>query len=196
MNLQFARDTLTERDAIRYDPPVREAINNQIELINRRITHEMAYARTAGTHLPENLFDVDEDLPLLLESLRRVHQRRVNIDAEVSLQGRIPWEREDMLELLGNLLDNACKWGRENVTLTMLRSNDSLFIEVADDGPGIPEAQLQRAIQRGQRLDESVIGHGLGLAIVADKVTAYTGALTFARSDVGGLAVRIELPWH
>lgn len=188
--------TLTERDAIRRDPQMREAINSQIELINRRITHEMAYARTAGTHHPENLFDIDADLPLLLESLRRVHQQRINIDTEVSLQGRIPWEREDILELLGNLLDNACKWGRENVTLTMLRDNDSLFIEVADDGPGIPEAQLQRAMQRGQRLDESVIGHGLGLAIVADKVTAYTGALTFAKSDIGGLAVQVELPWR
>lgn len=187
---------LTERDAIRRDPQAREAINSQIELINRRITHEMAYARTAGTNCPENLFDVDADLPLLLESLRRVHRQRVNIETELSLQNRIPWEREDLLELLGNLLDNACKWGRENVTLKMLRSNNSLLIEVADDGPGIPEAQLQRAMQRGQRLDESVIGHGLGLAIVADKVTAYAGALTFARSDIGGLAVRVELPWH
>jgi signal transduction histidine kinase len=187
---------LTERDAIRRDPPVRAAITSQIELINRRITHELAHARTAGTHRPENLFDIDADLPPLLESLRRAHRLRVNIATEVSLRGHIPWEREDMLEILGNLLDNACKWGRENVTLTIHRSNDSLLIEVADDGPGIPEAQLQQAIQRGQRLDESVIGHGLGLAIVADKLTAYRGTLTFASSDDEGLLVRVDLPWR
>jgi signal transduction histidine kinase len=187
---------LTEREAIRHDPSLREAINNQVELINRRISHEMAHARTAGTHHPDNLFDIDIDLPLLLESVHRAHRERASITSKVSLQGRLPWEREDMLELLGNLLDNACKWCRESVTLTMQRSNDSLLIEVTDDGPGIPDAQLQRALERGQRLDESVIGHGLGLAIVADKVTAYQGTLTLASNNDEGLRVSVDLPWR
>jgi signal transduction histidine kinase len=156
----------------------------------------MAHARTAGTHRAENFFDIDTDLPLLLESLRRVHRHRVAITSQVDLQGRIPWEREDVLELLGNLLDNACKWGREDVILTMQRINGILLIQVADDGPGIPEGELHRAMQRGERLDESVVGHGLGLAIVADKVEAYQGTLRFDRNEAGGLTARIALPWH
>lgn len=187
---------LSERDSIRRDPPLREAMTAHIEHMRQRITREMAHARTAGTHRPETFFDLDTDLPLLLESLRRAHRHRVAIASAVSLQGRIPWEREDVLELLGNLLDNACEWGRENVRLTIQRSNGTLVIQVADDGPGIPEAELHRAVQRGERLDESVVGHGLGLAIVADKVDAYQGNLRFDSNEQGGLTVSIELPWH
>jgi signal transduction histidine kinase len=187
---------LTERDVIRDDPPLREAMKSQIEQMRQRITREMARARTAGTHRPERLFDIDTDLPLLLESLRRAHRQRVTIDSAASLQGRIPWEREDILELLGNLLDNACKWGREKVSLALHRANDMLVIEVEDDGPGIPEGKWQQAMQRGERLDESVIGHGLGLAIVADKVAAYHGTLTFDSNASGGLSVQIHLPWQ
>jgi signal transduction histidine kinase len=187
---------LAERDAIRREPPLRDAITAQIEQMRQRITREMAHARTAGTHRAENFFDIDTDLPLLLESLRRVHRHRVAITSQIDLQGRIPWEREDVLELLGNLLDNACKWGREDVILTMQRVNGTLLIQVADDGPGIPEGELHRAMQRGERLDESVVGHGLGLAIVADKVEAYQGTLRFDRNEAGGLTARIELPWH
>lgn len=187
---------LTERESIRRDPSLREAMTAQIEHIRQRITREMAHARTAGTHRPENFFNIDTDLPLLLESLRRAHRQKIAITSDVSLQGRIPWEREDVLELLGNLLDNACKWGREDIRLTMQRVNGTLVIQVADDGPGIPEGELHRAVQRGERLDESVVGHGLGLAIVADKVEAYKGTLRFDSNEHGGLTVRIDLPWH
>jgi signal transduction histidine kinase len=78
----------------------------------------------------------------------------------------------------------------------MQRVNGMLVIQVDDDGPGIPEGELHRAVQRGERLDESVVGHGLGLAIVADKVDAYKGSLRFDSNEQGGLSVRIELPWH
>jgi signal transduction histidine kinase len=187
---------LTERDAIRHDPSLRDTIALQIEQMRRRITREMAFARTAGSRRPETLFDVDTDLPLLLESLRRAHRQRIAIDSRVSLQGKIPWEREDVLELLGNLLDNACKWGRENVSLNLHRVDNLLSIQVDDDGPGIPDDKLQKVLERGARLDESVIGHGLGLAIVGDKVAAYQGTLAFARNENGGLRVCIHLPWQ
>jgi signal transduction histidine kinase len=187
---------LTERDTLDSDPALREAIALQIEQMRQRISREMALARTAGTHHPETLFDVDTDLPLLLESLRRAHRGKMAIDSRVSLQGKIPWEREDVIELLGNLLDNACKWGREIVRLNLHRVNDQLFIQVDDDGPGIPQDKLKKVLERGERLDKSVIGHGLGLAIVGDKVAAYQGALEFAGNEEDGLSVRILLPWH
>lgn len=187
---------LTERDTLDSDPALREAIALQIEQMRQRISREMALARTAGTHRPETLFDVDTDLPLLLESLRRAHRGKMAIDSRVSLQGKIPWEREDVIELLGNLLDNACKWSRKIVRLNLHRVEDQLSIQVDDDGPGIPQDKLQKVLERGERLDESVKGDGLGLAIVGDKVAAYQGALGFASNEEGGLSVRILLPWH
>ncbi len=186
---------LTERETIRRDQSLYDSISTQLEHMRQRITRELAHARTAGSLQPENLFNADEDLPLLLESLRRVHQHRVLIDSDVLLSGLIPWEREDILELLGNLLDNACKWGRQRIELRLARSADSLIIQVDDDGPGIDQDKIPQALQRGQRLDDSVVGHGLGLAIVADKVAAYDGTLTFEQSEAGGLSVRITLPW-
>ncbi len=186
---------LTERETIRRDEPLHASISTQLEHMRQRITRELAFARTAGTLQPENRFNTDTDVPLLLQSLRRVHQYRVTIDSEVSLSGAIPWEREDILELLGNLLDNACKWGRQRVNLQLQRADDSLVIQVDDDGPGIDEQKIPQVLQRGERLDDSVVGHGLGLAIVADKVAAYAGTLTFDRSAAGGLSARITLPW-
>ncbi len=187
---------LTDRDTVRHDPALRDAMNAQIEYIRQRITREMAHARTAGTRRPEALFDIDTDLPLLLDSLRGAQRQNTDISTQLLLAGRIPWEREDILELLGNLLDNACKWRREKISLVIKRTGDTLVIQVDDDGPGIPHDKLQEVLKRGERLDESVIGHGLGLAIVADKVAVYQGTLTFSRSEYGGLSARVELPWR
>lgn len=186
---------LIEREPIRCDPELHDALSTQIQQMSRRVTRELARARTAGMLQPDSLFDIEDDLPLLLESLRRAHQHKVSIECDVSLSGRLPWEREDILELLGNLLDNASKWGRQRVRLQLHRDGAELLIRVDDDGPGIADEEMQQALRRGGRLDESVVGHGLGLAIVADKVEAYEGELTLGPSELGGLQTRIALPW-
>ncbi|MCB1704728.1 MAG: GHKL domain-containing protein [Halioglobus sp.] len=187
---------LTDRDAVRCDPALRDAMNAQIEQIRQRITREMAHARTAGSRRPDSFFNIDTDLPLLLDSVRSAQRQAIPIDTQLQLTGQLPWEREDLLELLGNLLDNACKWGRDTIRLAIQRRDDNLLIQVDDDGPGIPEAKLQQVLERGERLDQSVLGHGLGLAIVADKVAVYGGNITFSRSEYGGLGVTVELPWR
>jgi signal transduction histidine kinase len=103
-------------------------------------------------------------------------------------------DREDMLELLCNLLDNACKWSHGKVLLD-LRVEDGVRLQVDDDGPGVAERDLQHLAKRGVRIDEQSPGHGLGLAIVRDIVTLYDGSLDFSRSErLGGLCVRVHLP--
>lgn len=99
-----------------------------------------------------------------------------------------------MLELLGNLLDNACKWARSRVELTIEQTRDGFVLLVDDDGPGIPAAQREQVINRGVRLDERAEGHGLGLGIVSDILTAWRGAWSLEESPLGGLRVRIALP--
>src|SRR5688500_14511383 len=111
---------------------------------------------------------------------------------ECDPDARFYGEQGDLMELLGNLLENAFKWARHRVLLTVSRTGPigarrrGLEIVVEDDGPGIPENEVERMLQRGQRGDERVQGHGIGLAIVRDIVRAYRGDLVVARSTAFG----------
>jgi len=104
-------------------------------------------------------------------------------------------EREDLEEIVGNLLDNAMKWGRGRIRVTTAVPADAAFFEcmVEDDGPGIPAVMAKEALRRGQRLDESVPGTGLGLAIVTELVKEYNGEFFLESSDLGGLRARFRL---
>ena len=111
---------------------------------------------------------------------------------------RSPWiafaRREDLLGLLGNLLDSACKWADGNVHLTIIHHWPTYCVVIDDDGPGTPETRRDVMLSRGARLDEQVPGHGLGLGIVRDIVDAWGAHLELGTSPLGGLQVRIELP--
>lgn len=107
-------------------------------------------------------------------------------------------ERADLEEIVGNLLENASKWGRARARLTVAapqaeRQDKMLQLIIEDDGPGIPDDKAKEVLQRGTRLDETKPGTGLGLAIVADLVKEYGGTLALGRSDLGGLKVTVQL---
>ena len=163
----------------------------------RRITdRELRHARMAGEARGTQRFDVDQELPRLLGMFRHLHpdktfSHRVDCPAGAFLRA----DREDMYELLGNLLDNAAKWAESRIRVEVTRGENGWDIEVADDGPGVPSDALAGLAQRGARLDESRDGHGLGLAIVREIVELYGGSLTFSRSpELGGLKVEVRLP--
>lgn len=108
-------------------------------------------------------------------------------------------EKEDFEEVLGNLVENACKWGQSKVRITAKALTDGdkgqlIELRVEDDGPGIPESDRKDALKRGQRLDEKTPGTGLGLSIVNDTVVAYGGQTELGKSDLGGLKVTVTLP--
>ena len=103
-------------------------------------------------------------------------------------------DAQDLEEMLGNLMDNACKWANSKVVVSGGQQDMRLIINIDDDGPGIPEDQKESVLQRGRRLDETVPGSGLGLAIVIDLAHLYHGSLTLHKSEVGGLGARLELP--
>lgn len=95
--------------------------------------------------------------------------------------------------MLGNLMDNACKWARSRVRVCGRRSDHRLEVAVEDDGPGIAGPDRKRVLLRGRRLDETTTGAGLGLAIVRDLAELYRGSLRLARSDLGGLRTTLDL---
>jgi signal transduction histidine kinase len=118
----------------------------------------------------------------------------LEITLDVQSAQSLSLDQEDMLELLGNLLDNAAKWARHRMRLT-LRGEAGLRIRIEDDGPGVDPELAATLLTRGSRLDETRPGHGLGLAIVGDIVRDYAGTLTFERSTaLGGLMVTVALP--
>ena len=127
--------------------------------------------------------------------LRRVGANpAVELVAEIAGQHVFAGETQDLEEMVGNLLDNACKWARRRVTVTSESSGGRVAILVDDDGPGLPAERQEEVFERGRRLDQSVPGSGLGLAIVRDLAEIYGGRVGLEDAPDGGLRVRLELP--
>ena len=175
-------------------PQLRKTLKAQLEQVQQRLNRELNRARLAGDALPGALFDCDAELRGLLSTLNMIHGEHLTLSARAPAGLQLPWDREDLLELLGNLLDNACKWADAEVRLSVLETVEGFELSVEDDGPGIPEDRRKQVFSRGTRLDEQTDGHGLGLGIVRDIVEAWGGVLQLQESEWGGLKVLIELP--
>ncbi|MGD8587197.1 MAG: sensor histidine kinase [Chromatiales bacterium] len=176
------------------EPMQRHQARNQVERVRQLMERELKRARLAGRGIQSQHFNPHQDLPDLLEVLRQVHQeRRLDIQSRIDHEVSDFGDREDMLELLGNLLDNACKWASRQV-VCHIAGKENIILTVEDDGQGLSDRDLHRLTQRGTRLDETVEGHGLGLAIAKDIVKLYAGSMEFDRApELGGLRVRIWL---
>jgi signal transduction histidine kinase len=162
----------------------------QCQRIRQLTERELKRARMAGLGKTLQDFDPHTELPMLIHVLRQVHLASPQIDCTICPAITRFGDREDMLELIGNLLDNACKWARNQVVCRVSLENHQVHIVIEDDGIGCNAVELQQLSERGVRLDETVAGYGLGLAICKDIVQLYGGTLVFARSpSLGGLLV-------
>jgi signal transduction histidine kinase len=186
--------SLADREDIRRDPVLHRTLVEQLEQIEQRLTRELGRARLTGEALPGAHFDCAEELPGLVATLAMIHDDGVQLTWQAEPGLRLPWDREDLLELLGNLLDNACKWADSEVALSITRTPQGFVLKVEDDGPGIEAERRDAVLSRGTRLDEQVAGHGLGLGIVRDIVEAWSGRLSLNDSPLGGLCVEVVLP--
>jgi signal transduction histidine kinase len=164
--------------------------------MGRQIDWHLARARAAGAHgvlgARAAVADVARDLQFSLQRLYR--ERALEIELR-DLNGLVfQGDAQDLEEMLGNLMDNACKWARSRVRLSGSRSGAQLRLAVEDDGPGIARHDREEVLLRGRRLDETTAGAGLGLAIVRDLAELYRGALELRGSDLGGLCAILDLP--
>ncbi len=173
------------------DPQARDA---QLGRMRQLIERELTRARLAGSRAPGQRFAPHTDLTDLLGALDKLYaERGLRFRQRVEAPEQLAFEREDLLELLGNLVENAAKWARSEV-LVSLTAGPPLELQVEDDGPGVDPAHLQDLPERGVRLDEAAPGHGLGLAIAQEIARLYGGVLRFDRSpSLGGLRVRVSL---
>lgn len=186
--------SLASSEQLRDAPQVRVQLREQLQQIQQRLSRELNRARLAGDALPGAQFDCDAELPGLLSTLGMIHGEGLELSQRVPPGLLLPWDREDLLELLGNLLDNACKWADSEVQLSIEEHSECYLLVIDDDGPGIPASDRQQVLERGSRLDEQVDGHGLGLGIVRDIIEVWSGQMTLQDSPLGGLRVSIELP--
>lgn len=186
--------SLAGREELAAHPALRATLREQLEQIEQRLSRELGRARLAGEALPGARFDCAQELPGLFATLAMIHDHGIELDWQAPAGLVVQRDREDLLELLGNLLDNACKWADGRVRLELLEAAGKLLIHVDDDGPGIEPQRREEVLGRGTRLDEQVAGHGLGLGIVRDIVEAWDGRIRLEDSPLGGLRVTIELP--
>jgi signal transduction histidine kinase len=174
------------------------SLNEQVGRMRRQIDYHLAQARAAasGAVAVGVRTSVEAASAALAHTLRRLYaERRLDIDVCTPAGHEVRCQREDLDEMLGNLMDNACKWARTRVTVTSAQDGTTaLAIVVSDDGPGLDPAMQSHVLRRGVRLDEAVPGSGLGLAIVRDLAELYGGSLTLDRSREGGLSARLLLP--
>lgn len=178
----------------------RETALEQVGRIDKTVEYHLHRAAAAGRSLLAPPVFVEQVVQRLIDTLRKVHaHRNLEIEAELDALAVFYGDEGDLMEIVGNLADNACKWARKRVVVIARHGRTAdgeprLELDIADDGPGIPEQQLELLGQRGTRLDQSVEGHGIGLAIVRDMVEdVYHGRLSFESSREGTRAhVEIE----
>lgn len=172
-------------------------VQAQVAVSRRHIDAHLSRSRVAASlKLPGQRAPVATVLAGLLRVMERVHAERglslelTPVDPALAFAG----EEQDLQEMLGNLLDNACLWARSAVRIGAVREGKQVVISVDDDGPGISAEQRHAVLARGARLDESAPGSGLGLAIVADLARLCGGDIALERSALGGLCARLSLP--
>lgn len=172
-------------------------VAEQVQIAERHMHWHLARSRAAAMqHVPGQRTPIEPVLGSLLRAMHRLHAdrhldlRAADIHPDLAFAG----EEQDLQEMVGNLLDNACRSARTTVDVRAAREGDRLCITVDDDGPGIAPEQRTEVLQRGVRLDETRSGSGLGLAIVVDLARLYGGDLTLDSVDAGGLRTRLVLP--
>lgn len=186
---------LAESKALSAHPKVRDQLIELTQILRHRLDRELRRARLAGGTTSRQRLRLAEEVSQLQSALLRIYQDKdLDIDCRVPRQAVFVGDREDMMELLGNLMDNACQWACRRVIVS-IQDRSAFLVVVEDDGPGCPPEVLQQLTQRGARVDESMPGHGLGLSIVKDIVEQYDGDIHFGRSaQLGGFQVCVTLP--
>jgi signal transduction histidine kinase len=190
-------------DAREEHTPFGDKVIEQGEIMRDQVNHYLDRARVAAqVGVIGTVAEVDGVARGLVRAVSRIYRdRHIEITVDCPAGLRFRGERQDLEEMLGNLLDNACKWAGSRVLLKVTsmdmdaqRPARMLQILVEDDGPGLNAEQRSQAVKRGRRLDESKPGSGLGLSIVADLVQIYGGSFALDAAPAGGLSARLILP--
>jgi signal transduction histidine kinase len=186
---QLPRETV-----LKSQPEICHILQTQTTNMQNRLERVLKRARMAGSGPTVAKFDIKQEIPDLIKVLQSMYRdKNLTISFIEPENSTLLIDREDMLELAGNLLDNACKWAKYRVNLSFY-VNQMVHLIVEDDGPGVSDADIATLTQRGTRLDEAVNGHGLGLSIAQSIAEQYGGKLILRKSNkLGGFCVEAML---
>ena len=164
--------------------------------MDRRVRHHLRRARAAAVTGPARTrIPLGPAIADLAAVLGRLHaDKGVVVETAVPADLAVACDGQDLDEMLGNLVENACQWCRRTVRITAAAEGAQVRLTITDDGPGLGEGEAAAVLARGRRLDESAPGHGFGLPIAQELAELYGGGLALGRADLGGLAVRLTLP--
>lgn len=188
---------LAHHKDVQSNPDIKSILTEKTSELLCIIERQLKRVRLSDPIKPGSFFCLEKEIPPLIRTLKSIY-----FDKKLQIDGRFPsdvmcqGDREDMVELIGSIADNACKWAEHHVMITA-GNEGGLWVTIEDDGPGCSEEDIAQLAQRGVRLDESKTGNGLGLAIAQDIVEQYGGTMTFGRSpDLNGFLVQIQIPNH
>ena len=184
-----------DRAATEGNHELAENIGQQVERMSRQVTYHLARARAASGVASAVPCPVAPSSDALIRTVLKLYAgRALDISPDVAGDLCAKVQRQDLDEMLGNLLDNACKWAKSKIVVRASRSGSMIVFTVDDDGPGLDRTVQSAVLERGVRLDESAPGSGLGLAIVRDLAELYGGSVSLDDSALGGLQARLLLP--
>ena len=177
-----------------FNPDQRQMVKDQVARMNDIVSHQLQRASVSGRSALVKAVPLLPFVEQVCRSLAKVYaDKPIEYQLEIAADLQFEGDQGDLMEVLGNLLDNAWKYGRSQVSVSARRER-GLQIVVEDDGPGIAESEVKQVLQRGQRLDQSQPGQGIGLAMVHEIVVAYGGEVGISRSALGGAAVFVTFP--
>jgi signal transduction histidine kinase len=187
--------TVIMNSATAQAPDLSETVIREATTMRRQVDHHLARARAVGRRgHSHSRAEVWMSLESVERAVGRLY-RHIRLDMAGNKEVAVRVERQDLDEMLGNLIENAAKYGGGSVFVTVVDADDMVEIQIEDDGRGIPEKDRQRIFDRGVRLDSGKPGTGLGMAIVRDVAEIYNGTIELDESeDMGGLMVRLRLP--
>jgi signal transduction histidine kinase len=171
-------------------------LSDLVSAMDRQVRHHLRRARAAalegGTRERTGIAGHVADLRTTF--LRLYAEKSLAIDVAIPADLAVACDGQDIDEMLGNLVDNACQWCRTRVRVSGVVTDEGAVVTVEDDGPGLDDAAAAQAIRRGRRLDETVPGNGFGLSITTELAELYGGTLRLDRSLLGGLRAGLVLP--
>ena len=167
----------------------------QVERIDDIVKYQLNRSVVSAGQTLRRKCLVEPEVYKIVEALKKVHAaKQLDFLVFVEPDANFPGEQGDLMELIGNLSDNACKWAQSKIVINIDTQLDGLFIVVEDDGPGIPAAKRSLILDRGKRLDQQAEGQGLGLSIVMDIIKTYKGRINIDDSELGGAKFKISIP--
>ena len=200
--LKTPLSVLVNEAAARADDPLAVKVREQTDLMRDQVARQLERARLAARFtVIGTLIDVPPVVTALARTMEKIHRERdIAIAVDVPETARFRGEQQDLEEMIGNLVDNACKWAQSRVAIEVVADRPAsdgkprVHVIVDDDGPGLSPSEREQVATRGQRLDETKPGSGLGLSIVVELANLYSGVLTLGTAPIGGLRAELALP--